>query len=298
MCGIIAVSASFIEHGLERALTILDHRGPDSRGSWTNADGRCALGATRLAIRDLSDSGSMPMGNDDESVVLTFNGEIYNHVELRTELEGKGHRFRSTGDTEIALKAYEEYGPRCVDRLEGMFALAVWDSLRDHLFIARDHFGVKPLYYVQDGDRFACASEVKALRTLPWVKAPVDPGALHQYLTFLWVPDPLTMFEGIFKLEAGHCAIFRGGQLVIERYWDLHFPDRAHRFEWSEGDLVAESAISSHPRCGDRWSATSRWGRSSAPASIRARSWPRCRRSAPTPSARSRSRSPIGSSGG
>jgi asparagine synthase (glutamine-hydrolysing) len=182
------------------------------------------------------------MCNEDGTVWITYNGEIYNFAELRRELLGKGHRFASDTDTEVIIHLYEQEGPDCVKRLNGMFAFAICDfrSGEPTLFIARDHFGVKPFYYSHRGHRFAFASEIKALLQVPGIEAELDHESLHQYLTFLWVPDPKTMFRGIFKLEAGHCAIFRKGELKITQYWDLTFPPANAAFPRSEHDLSDE----------------------------------------------------------
>jgi asparagine synthase (glutamine-hydrolysing) len=221
------------------------HRGPDDAGLWEQQfpDGSyVGLGSNRLAIIDLSSSGHMPMCNEARSVWITYNGEIYNFAELRRELQGKGHRFASHTDTEVVLHLYEEEGPECVQRLNGMFAFAICDlrSGRPKLFLARDHFGVKPFYYAQQGRRLAFASEIKALLEVPGIEAELDPEALHQYLTFLWVPDPKTMFRGIFKLPAGHYAMFCEGQLSITKYWDLTFPPAHAVYARSENDLTEE----------------------------------------------------------
>ena len=241
MCGLIAVCAGERQPtSIADAVRIVRHRGPDSSAIVEDANFGVALGATRLAIRDLSDAGGLPMCSDDGALTLTYNGELYDAGALRARLAGAGHRFRSNSDAETVLRSYEEFGPDCVHHLDGMFAFAIWDARQRSLFMARDHFGIKPLYYIHAGSRFACASEVKSLLTLPWVNAAVDRTALRQYLTFLWVPDPLTMFEGIFKLEAGHCATFSNGVLSIEEYWDLDFPPADHVFNRSEADLVAE----------------------------------------------------------
>src|SRR5205807_6532807 len=169
------------------------------------------LGSRRLSILDLSADGHMPMSNEDGSVWITYNGEIYNFKELRRELESKGHCFASHTDTEVIVHLYEEEGADCVKRLNGMFAFAICDlrSGTPTLFMARDHFGVKPFYYAHNGRRFAFASEIKALLQVPGIEVEIDPKSLHQYLTFLWVPDPRTMFRGIHKLPAGHSATFR-----------------------------------------------------------------------------------------
>jgi len=221
------------------------HRGPDDAGVWEQKfpDGSyIGLGSRRLAIIDLSTSGHMPMCNEDRTVWITYNGEIYNFAELRHDLAMKGHRFASETDTEVIIHLYEQEGPDCVKRLNGMFAFGICDlrSGSPTLFLARDHFGIKPFYYVQQGRRFAFASEIKGLLQVTGIEAEIDAKALHQYLTFLWVPDPKTMFRDILKLPAGHYALLRNGELEITQYWDLTFPSQGFQFSRPEADLKDE----------------------------------------------------------
>jgi len=230
---------------LARMTDVQAYRGPDDRGVWHKelpGGDWVGLGSRRLAILDLSPAGHMPMSNPEGTVWITYNGEIYNFPELRTGLEEKGYRFRSRSDTETILNLYLERGKECVHDLSGMFAFAICDLRNDdpHLFLARDHFGIKPLYYCHRGRKFAFASEIKSLLELPDCPRELDFEALHQYLTFLWVPDPRTMFKGIFKLPAGHSAIFRKGNFEITRYWDLSFPKAGHRFSITEDDAALE----------------------------------------------------------
>jgi asparagine synthase (glutamine-hydrolysing) len=245
MCGISGVVNCGDRETLSRMTAVQAHRGPDDAGLWEHRfpdGGYVGLGSRRLAIIDLSPSGHMPMCNEDRTVWITYNGEIYNFAELRRELRSKGHCFASDTDTEVIIHLYEEEGPDCVKRLNGMFAFAICDlrSGSPTLFLARDHFGVKPFYYVQQGRRFAFASEIKALLEIPEVEAQLDPQSLHQYLTFLWVPDPQTMFRGIYKLPAGHYAILRDGRLTITQYWDLSFPPADAAFPRGEKELAEE----------------------------------------------------------
>ena len=245
MCGIAGLVNCGDYDALMRMTQVQSHRGPDDSGVWeqTFPDGTyVGLASRRLSILDLSSSGHMPMRNQDGSISITYNGEIYNYRELRGELQGKGHYFRSDTDTEVVLHLYEEEGQNCVKRLNGMFAFGICDlrSGTPLLFIARDHFGVKPFYYAQRGREFAFASEIKALLQVPGVSAEIDRESLHQYLTFLWVPDPKTILRGISKLPAGHYGIFRDGKLQITQYWDLSFPPAAASFSRSESDLAAE----------------------------------------------------------
>jgi asparagine synthase (glutamine-hydrolysing) len=221
------------------------HRGPDDSGLWERRfpDGSyIGLGSRRLAILDLSAEGHMPMRNEDGTIWITYNGEIYNFAELRRELRNKGHNFSSHTDTEVIIHLYEEEGADCVHRLNGMFAFAICDlrSGTPELFLARDHFGVKPFYYAQQGKKLAFASEVKALLQVPHIEAELDLESLHQYLTFLWVTDPKTMFRGVYKLPAGHCATFRNGELKIRQYWDLSFPRADAAYPRTEADLGDE----------------------------------------------------------
>ncbi|MCS6882523.1 MAG: asparagine synthase (glutamine-hydrolyzing) [Chloroflexaceae bacterium] len=245
MCGIVGTVNWGDAETLSAMNTLMAHRGPDDAGQWQHfaADGAfIGLGSRRLAIIDLSPAGHMPMCNEDGMVWIVFNGEIYNFAPIRAELCRKGHVFRSNTDTEVIIHLYEEEGPDCVRRLNGMFAFAICDlrGADPLLMLARDHFGIKPLYYTQRGDRLAFASEVKSLLQLPEMSVGIDLEALHQYLTFLWVPDPLTLFRGVYKLPAGHYALFRKGQFGIVRYWDVRFPDRGVAYRLSEGEVIEE----------------------------------------------------------
>jgi asparagine synthase (glutamine-hydrolysing) len=245
MCGISGLTNWGDRETLARMTAVQAHRGPNDSGLWQHRapDGSFfGLGSRRLSILDLSADGHMPMSNEDGTVWITYNGEIYNFRELRQELESKGHSFRSHTDTEVIVHLYEQDGADCVKRLNGMFAFAICDlrSGTPTLFMARDHFGIKPFYYCRRGGRLAFASEIKALLEVDGIEATVDLQALDQYLTFLWVPDPNTMFEGIFKLPAGHSAIFRNGELKISQYWDLRFPPAGCEFGSSEAALADE----------------------------------------------------------
>lgn len=245
MCGIAGLANCGDKDVLARMTQVQAHRGPDDSGFWERRfpDGSyVGLGSRRLAILDLSTDGHMPMCNRERSVWITYNGEIYNFAELRYELQSKGHTFTSNTDTEVVLHLYEQEGAECVEKLNGMFAFGICDlrSGRPELFLARDHFGVKPFYYAQHGRKLAFASEVKALLHVPHIEAELDLESLHQYLTFLWVPDPKTMFRGVYKLPAGHCATFRDGELKIKQYWDLSFPRADGVYPRSEADLADE----------------------------------------------------------
>jgi asparagine synthase (glutamine-hydrolysing) len=218
----------------ERLCRVLRHRGPDQEGYY--ADPAVTLGFCRLAIIDLSPLGNQPMPNEDGSVQLVFNGEIYNFQELRRDLEGKGHRFRSQADSEVIVHAYEEWGKDCLDHLQGMFALALWDQKDQRLILARDRLGIKPLYYTFQKGRLAFASEIKALLEIPEIRPRVNLQALYDYLGFEFVPSPLTMFEGIEKLPPGNRLIFQKGTATREVYWDLNRPGTS----LSQEEAVAE----------------------------------------------------------
>ena len=245
MCGINGSFNCGDRETLARMASVQAHRGPDDAGLWERRfpDGSyVGLGSRRLSIIDLSASGHMPMCNADRTLWITYNGEIYNFQDLRRQLQSRGHRFVSGTDTEVVLHLYEEEGAECVRRLNGMFAFAICDlrSAMPELFLARDHFGVKPFYYAHFGRRFAFASEIKALLEVPGIDAEIDPESLHQYLTFLWVPEPRTMFRAIHKLPAGHYGTVRDGQLRITKYWDLTFPPAEAAYPRSEPELAEE----------------------------------------------------------
>lgn len=207
---------------LERMLGELRHRGPDGEGAAV-FDG-AGLAHTRLSIIDLS-AGAQPMSNDDGSVSITFNGEIFNYVELRNELIAGGHRFRTESDTEVIIRLYEELGPDCVERLNGDFAFAIWDQRQRRMMLARDRMGVRPLFFTRAGDALYFASEVKALLQVPGIVATLDPIALDQIFT-LWFPlAPRTIFQGISELPPAHLLLAGESGSSVRRYWSLEFPD-------------------------------------------------------------------------
>jgi len=207
---------------VQRMCDRMTHRGPDDEG--IHVEGPVGLGARRLSIIDL-DTGHQPLSNEDGTIWATQNGEIYNYRELRAELEARGHRFRTRGDTEVLVHLYEECGDDMVGKLDGMFAIAVWDGPRARLLLARDRLGVKPLVYgVADGERFVFASEVQAiLAALPEAPA-IDVEAMHDYLSLNYVPGPSTIFQGWSKLLPGHRLVWEKGRVRVERYWDLSYP--------------------------------------------------------------------------
>ena len=227
MCGIVGW-LSF--HGPELvdpgALAVMRdsmiHRGPDGAGLWVSTDRRTGLGFRRLAIVDLSPNANQPMQNEDGTVHIVFNGEIYNHRTLRRELQNRGHRFRTDhSDTEAIVHGYEEWGEQVVEHIEGMFAIGIWDENKRRLFLARDRVGIKPLYFGWTGSAFLFASEIKAILAHPSFPRDVEPVSVYHYLSFLTTPAPLTMFRGIYKMPAGHRAtVDENGRMTAERYWD------------------------------------------------------------------------------
>jgi asparagine synthase (glutamine-hydrolysing) len=216
---------------VQRMMDTISHRGPDGRGQYTS--GPIGLGHLRLSIIDLS-TGDQPIYNEDGSVCVVYNGEIYNFLELRDELQARGHRFRSKTDTEVIVHAYEEWGEAAVERFRGMFAFALWDSSRRFLLIARDRVGIKPLYYVNTGRSLLFASEIKALLADPCVPRQINPRAIDSFLTDLFVSGSETMFEGINKLEPGHILTVNNGRVVTRQYWDLNFEETRSKVSFDE----------------------------------------------------------------
>ena len=236
MCGICGVAGGVIERERPRVRAMMDalaHRGPDDAD--IHAEHGAVLGHRRLTIIDLN-AGRQPLGSDDGSLWITFNGEIYNYRELRAELEAAGYRFRTASDTEVLLCLYQRDGEACLARLRGMFAFAIWNSRTETLFAARDRFGQKPFFYAERGGRLLFASEVKGLLAHGDIAAEPEPAAIDYYLGLRFVPPPLTMFRGIQKLSAGHCLTWHRGTLAVRPYWSLHFGQEHARTErdWIE----------------------------------------------------------------
>ena len=248
MCGIagaLSVDGGLTRETLAGALGSLIHRGPDGEGTWS--DGLCALAQRRLAIIDLTEAGQAPLSNEDGSVWVTHNGEIYNFAALRSDLEKRGHRFRSHCDTEVIVHAYEEWGSTCVDRFRGMFAFAVWDANERRLFLARDRVGKKPLFYALTPNSFHFASEIQGMLAFPDVdRGEVDLAALDEYLSYGYIPAPRTGFTGISKLEPGTTlTVDLRDRLSVDhrRYWDLDYEpkssqDMAEAAERVRGELT------------------------------------------------------------
>ena len=240
MCGIAGrfnyLSGAPVAADMVRGMCdLIAHRGPDGSGVWT--DGAIGFGHRRLAIIDLSPAGRQPMTTAEQDLTITFNGEIYNFLELRRELEGRGHRFRSRSDTEVMLAAYREWGIECLARFRGMFAFALWDATERKLFVARDRVGKKPLHYFVDRDGLAFASEPKAFLADPSFVAEPNLEALSAYLTYQYVPSPLSAFKGVHKLPPAHYLTVQDGRVTVQRYWKLSY---ASKRRVSEEDASAE----------------------------------------------------------
>lgn len=239
MCGIAGMFSAGApvpdaERLIERMTSALTHRGPDEGGYHT--DGKSALGHRRLSIIDLK-GGQQPIYNEDRTICVIFNGEIYNFKEIRDRLLADGHVFRTNSDTETIVHAYEAWGERCVERFRGMFAFAIRDLRRDLLFLARDRFGKKPLFYASYGGTFVFASEIKSILADPRFDRAIDDEGLASYFMFSYIPAPLTIFRNIRKLRPGHTLTVCGGRLRESRYWDLSFaPDRTRK----EADFIEE----------------------------------------------------------
>lgn len=226
MCGIAGIyhfkdSQEVNEDLLTRMTDVIQHRGPDAGGIYTN--GVIGLGHRRLSIIDLSEAGRQPMFSADRQLAIVFNGEIYNFLDYRDDLEKRGHKFHSRTDTEVIIYLYREYGEQCVNYLRGMFAFAIWDEEKQQVYLARDRIGQKPLYYYCDGRRLVFGSELKCLLEDPTIPKEIDPEALHDYLMYLYVPSPKTIYKNIYKLPPAHYMVCSRNGIRLQSYWDLSF---------------------------------------------------------------------------
>lgn len=229
MCGICGVfeynKQNIIDAAsLKKMCRVIEHRGPDDEGIY--ADSYIGLGMRRLSIIDLA-TGDQPIHNEDESIWIVFNGEIYNFLELKHELEKKGHCFYTACDTEVIVHLYEEMGENCVNRLNGMFAFALYDLKKEKLFLARDRLGIKPLHYMIFNGKILFGSEIKSILQYPDVHRELDLSALNDFLTFEWVPAPATIFKGIKKLLPGHILTVEGSEISLREYWDVNYNETA-----------------------------------------------------------------------
>src|SRR5438445_568652 len=254
MCGIVGIlplgdgRSAVRSDLLDRMRDTMRHRGPDGAESWIAPHGSIGLGFRRLAIIDLSPAADQPMSNEDGSIRIVYNGEIYNHAELRRELERLGtHRWKTDhSDTEVILHGFEEWGIECVQRLRGMFAIALWDGRRRELWLVRDRIGVKPLYYSLRSDRLVFASEIKAILEDPEQPRVLDEEALYHYLSFLVTPAPGTLFKGIRKLAPGTWLRVRpNGDVQEHRYWDVW--DHTTPLEGVSDDEGADELFCGYP---------------------------------------------------
>src|SRR5215471_8531358 len=237
IAGIVGCDRSYLADPVDigHMCNAIVHRGPDDEGIYTA--GHVGLGMRRLSIIDLS-TGRQPIHNEDRTVWIVFNGEIYNFAELRTQLESRGHRFYTNTDTEVIVHLYEDHGPDCVHHLRGMFAFAVWDENRQRLLLARDRFGKKPLHYALHRGRLVFGSEIKALLAADPALAEVDSEGLLNFFYFGYIPDPLTAFTQIKKLPPGHLLEFANGSVQVRRYWNL--PDYGIDEPASEEECLEE----------------------------------------------------------
>lgn len=259
MCGIAGLlqrDATVDPEVIVRMRDALTHRGPDDAGTYISPDAHVALGHRRLSIIDLSPAGHQPMSNEDGTVWTVFNGEIYNFAGLRAQLEQRGHRFQSHTDTEVIVHAYEEFGEGCVQYFRGMFAFAIWDERTRQLMLARDRFGIKPLYYFADGNRLAFASELKAITANPEIARVPDQSSIYDYLTYRYVPTPKTIYRQIFKLPPAHVLVAgfgpAGVKTRMKRYWEIEFapeeaPDWQERLQRALTDAVRNHLVSDVP---------------------------------------------------
>jgi len=224
MCGICGYYGIKDDITIKIMTKLLEHRGPDSFGYFL--DKNIALGHRRLSIIDLSEKGKQPMSNEDGTIWITYNGEIYNFQELRSELEEQGHKFKSNTDTEVIIHAYEEYGEDCLQKFNGMFAFCIYDSNKKRLFLARDRLGKKPLYYYWDGKRFIFASELKSILATKFFKKELDYTSLRNFLSYNYIINPYTPFRNIYKLSPANYLIVKKDSLEINEYWDLDFREQ------------------------------------------------------------------------
>ena len=255
MCGItgqINFKKQVDENIFSAMRDTLAHRGPDGFGSWFSADRKIAFGHRRLTLLDLTENGKQPMTNEDGTLWLTFNGEIYNYIELKKELESAGHKFKSTTDTEIIIHGFEQWGSGVVNKLKGMFAFGLWNDNTKKLFLARDRVGIKPLYYYQSNECFIFASEIKAIIENPTVAREIDFSSMSDYLTYRYVPSPKTIWKNIKKLPAAHfLELDFAGNEHISEYWKIQFGSKriSEKKAIEQVDELMLNSIATHIRC-------------------------------------------------
>lgn len=238
MCGIIGVISNR-EYDLKKFIEMRDtliHRGPDDEGVYFNDIKNVVLGHRRLSIIDLSPLGKQPMSNEDGSIWITFNGEIYNFKSIKEDLIEKGHKFKSETDTEVIIHGYEEWGIKVLDRLRGMFAFGIWDDNKKEFFLARDRLGIKPVYYYHKDEKFIFASEIKAIIADNTIPREIDLNSLRYFLKYAYIPAPYSIWENIHKLPPAHYLIIKDNQLIIEKYWEI----KVRIIKESENQLLEE----------------------------------------------------------
>ena len=223
MCGFVGFTNKINDASivLGKMMDRIKHRGPDSDGKYV--DEQIAMGFRRLSIIDLSDQGSQPIFNEDKSLVLTFNGEIYNYKDLREELVASGHKFYTQTDSEVLIHGYEQWGENMLDKLRGMFAFVIFNKNTNEVFGARDFFGIKPLYYAKMGETLMWGSEIKSFLDHPHCKKELNTDVLETYLTFQYSPTTETFFKNVYKLPAAHCFTYKNGEMNVRRYWEVKF---------------------------------------------------------------------------
>lgn len=223
MCGFVGFTNKINDASivLGKMMDRIKHRGPDSDGKYV--DEQIAMGFRRLSIIDLSDQGSQPIFNEDKSLVLTFNGEIYNYKDLREELVASGHKFYTQTDSEVLIHGYEQWGENMLDKLRGMFAFVIFNKNTNEVFGARDFFGIKPLYYAKMGETLMWGSEIKSFLDHPHFKKELNTDVLETYLTFQYSPTTETFFKNVYKLPAAHCFTYKNGEMNVRRYWEVKF---------------------------------------------------------------------------
>jgi asparagine synthase (glutamine-hydrolysing) len=242
MCGIVGFHSrkhfETARESLHEATKSLSHRGPDDAGVFLDEKAGVGFGHRRLSVIDLSRAGRQPMANNDGTIQIAYNGEVYNYREIRKTLEGFGHSFRTGTDTEVILEAYAHWGLDCLDRFVGMFAFAIWDSNENRLLLARDRLGIKPLFYYRTEEMFSFASELKALMALPGFQKDIDPEALVLFLHYQYVPAPKSIFKNTWKLLPGHYAIVDQDGIRVRRYWESSEHEVKEDEDWTEKRVV------------------------------------------------------------
>lgn len=249
MCGIAGIlsttSMESIATSIRGAQTALSHRGPDDQGIYLTPDRKTALTHTRLSILDLTSAGHQPMSIEDGRYWITFNGEIYNFLELRQQLETEGEKFYSHTDTEVILRLYQRKGKEFVKNLRGMFAFAIWDNQEKTCFLARDPLGIKPLYFAKIGKTFIFASELKAILATQQISIQLNPEALYQYFCWGTVPEPLTLIQAIEQVPAGNCLIWKNGETTQQCYWYPDFTPQSSLTPQDSKEIVRQALIDS-----------------------------------------------------